>query len=456
MAKKRRYVCSACGQMENGWTGKCPACGQWGTMEEMLVEPTAHRPSEGPRPAGRPARILSQIQLEDQSRLDTGMEELNRVLGGGLVPDSLTMLTARPGAGKSTLLLQLCAELSKRGARALYASGEESLSQIRARADRLFDHLPEQVYLMAGNSMDQVEGEVSRLHPNLLVIDSVQTFIKEAYPQRQGTPTQTLAVTDAAVGLCKSGPAPLATFLVGHMTKADEMAGLRTLEHLVDTVLYLEDGVDDRLRLLRSSKNRFGYTGELGLFQMDERGLSEVRDPYALFLTKREAPVAGAAISLQREGSRLIPIEIEALVSTSSEPYPARIGDSIKRDRLNTLIAILEQKAGFHLTNQAVVLKATGGLAIKERVLDLPILMAIASSAQNRPLSPSEAFLAEVGLTGELKRVDNLSQRLSELKRLGFRRVYVPAFTEKRTEQDFQVLPCKDLQTVLDLALKAH
>lgn len=458
MAKRRRYVCSSCGQVETGWTGKCPACGEWGTMEEQVIDTSISGKTRGNADRDErvmPALALSRVPSATSDRLDTGFQEVNRVLGGGLVKDSVTMVTARPGAGKSTLLLQLAEKLARRGLTTLYASGEESPSQIKGRADRIFDRLPDKVYLIATNSMDRVEEEVRRLKPQLLVLDSVQTFEKRDFAQRAGTPTQTLAVADAVVSLSKSSPRPMASFIVGHMTKSGEMAGLRTLEHLVDTVLFLEDGYDDRLRMLRASKNRFGYTGEVGLFQMGEKGMEEVKDPYALFLTKRDKPVAGAAISLQREGSRMIPIEIEALVSTAYEAYPSRIGDTIKRDQLNTLIAILEQKAGLLLSGKNVVLKATGGLVIKEKVCDLPILVAIASSLKNAPIDSRDVFLAEVGLTGDLKKVDGLDQRLKELSRLGFRRAFVPAFTEEEKRDGLEVVPCRTIGDVLNRVLRS-
>lgn len=424
-------------------------------MEEVVVDTASAGPKEkktGLKKAA-PALSLSAIPSGASDRIDTGFQEVNRVLGGGLVKDSVTMVTARPGAGKSTLLLQLAEKLADQGLTTLYASGEESPSQIKARADRIFEALPDRVFLLATSSMDQVEAEVRRIKPQLLVLDSVQTFEKSEFSQRPGTPTQTLAVADCAVSLSKSSPRPMASFIVGHMTKSGEMAGLRTLEHLVDTVLFLEDGYDDSLRMLRASKNRFGYTGEVGLFQMGEKGMEEVTDPYALFLTKREAPVPGAAISLQREGSRMIPIEIEALVSTSYEAYPSRIGDSIKRDQLNTLIAVLEQKAGLDLSNKNVVLKATGGLAIKEKVCDLPILVAIASSLKKAPIDSRDVFLAEVGLTGDLKKIDRLDQRLKELARLGFRRAFVPAYNAPLKQEGLEVVACRTVRDVLSRIL---
>ncbi len=449
MAKKLRYVCSHCSHEETGWTGKCPACGTWGSMEETMVETKSSKKS-GPGQANKQAKAvaLKDVELTSSERMDTGMEELNRVLGGGLVRDSVSMLTAKPGAGKSTLLLQVAGLVAQKNIRTLYASGEESSSQIKARALRILGDIPEEIYLLSTNSMDDLITETARIKPQVLIVDSVQTFALDEYPQRQGSPTQTVQVTASLVDICKQVDRPIAAFLVGHMTKGDEMAGLRTLEHLVDSVLYLESSNDENLRVLRSTKNRFGYTGEIGLFQMTEKGLEEVQDPYDLFLTKRERPIPGSAISLQREGSRLIPIEIEALVSPSYAAYPIRIGDTMKRDTLNTLVSILEQKADFTMSNKNVVLKSTGGLAIAEKVCDLAILVAIASSALDKPVSGKTAFLAEVGLTGELKRVSQMDRRLKELDRIGFEEVYIAGGYQLPELERLKVHACSNLAEV--------
>lgn len=451
MAKKLRYRCSQCQHEETGWTGKCPACDSWGTMEEIIIDTSKKKNKAGRIPSSQlEAKPLSQVEINMSQRIDTNMDELNRVLGGGLVKDSVTMLTAKPGAGKSTLLLQLAGQLAEKGIRVLYASGEESSSQIKARALRVLPRVSDSIYILSTNSMDVVINELERIDPQVIFIDSVQTMALDEFSQRQGTPTQTVQVTSALVDICKRPNKARAAFLVGHMTKEDEMAGLRTLEHLVDTVLYLDQGNDENLRMLRSTKNRFGYTGEVGLFQMEENGLNEVKDPYDLFLTKREDQVPGSAISLQKEGSRLIPIEIEALVSDSYGTYPSRIGDSIKRDDLNTLISILEQKANFQLSNKNVVLKATGGLAIQEKVSDLAIIAGIASSDHNKAIPGKTAFLAEVGLTGELKRVSQIERRLRELERIGFETAYVSKNTKIPDLDRLKVFACNTIQEVFN------
>lgn len=450
MAERVRYICKECGHVQTGWTGKCPNCGQWATMEETRISPSKEKRTTTPAQKREKAIPLSEVASTSSERMDTGIKELNRVLGGGLVRDSVNMLTARPGAGKSTLLLQLSMNFARQGKDVLYASGEESAGQVKNRASRLFDQLSPKIYILSTNAMDEVMDEVFRLHPALLILDSVQTFQLEEFAQRQGTPTQTLRVTDKTLELSKDPSHPMASFIVGHMTKSDEMAGLRTIEHLVDTVLYLDDGGDEGLRLLRSTKNRFGYTGEVGLFQMMEKGLMEVRDPYSFFLTKRDRPVTGSAIALQKEGSRFIPIEIEALVSPSYEPYPMRIGDSLRRDQLNTLVAVLEVRAGYRLDEKNIVLKATGGIAIKERVTDLAVLVAIASAADGFFLSATDAFLAEVGLTGDLKKAEDGERRVQDLSRMGFKRVYVSADFPPAQFDTLELVYCQNLSQVLN------
>lgn len=425
MAVKTRYVCQECGHVEAAWSGKCPACGAWASMEEVRIDTGKKAAKRSPQVLDQ-AQPLPEVSIRERDRIDTGIGELNRVLGGGLVVDSVTMLTAVPGAGKSTLLLQLSGHLAQAGFTVLYASGEESQSQIKMRANRILDSASPKLYLLATTSMDTVLAEARRLAADLLVVDSVQTMELADLASRPGTPSQTVQVTASVIEACKEDPdRPMAAFLVGHVTKEDAMAGLRTLEHQVDTVLYLESGLSDQLRLLRTGKNRFGYTDEVGLFQMSEKGLLGVEDPYEIFLTKHKTPVTGAAVSMQKEGSRLIPIEVEALVSRSYEPYPGRIGDSLSRDNLNTLLSILEERAGFNLASSNVVLKATAGMRVHEKVCDLCILAAIASAASKRPIAMGDAFLAEVGLTGELKRVSDMPRRLKELERLGFRRAFV-------------------------------
>lgn len=451
MAKRTSYVCSECGYEQTGWTGKCPACNTWDSMVEFVWDTTKanKNPSQATR-IRKGARVFDEVEVSESKRIDLKIGEINRVLGGGLVKDSVVMLTAKPGAGKSTLLLMIAGKLSKQNIRCLYASGEESSSQIKARGERILQGKMDELYLLSTNSMNEVMEECSRLKPQVLFLDSVQTMALEELSQRQGSPSQTVEVTSCLVDLCKNPDQPMAAFVVGHVTKEDEMAGLRTLEHLVDVVLYLDQTMEEGLRLLRSTKNRFGYTGEVGIFEMEAKGLVEIANPYQMFITKRKFPVAGTALSLQREGSRFIPIEIEALVSKSYAAYPNRIGDSLRRDELNTLISILEEKANIYLEDMHVILRATAGIKIRERAGDLAILVAIASSFFKMPVSDDQMFLAEVGLTGELKKIKELDRRLRELERLGFRKVYLAEASRLEKKYDLEIISCTTLRDVFE------
>lgn len=460
MAKKTTYVCSSCGNEETGWTGRCPSCGEWGTMVEFQVEPKSanRRGATQSTAAGAGskalrhsavAKKLRDVDVTISERISTGMGEVDRVLGGGLVRDGVSILTAQPGAGKSTLLLEIAGKLAQAGIRTLYASGEESASQIKSRALRVLEEIPEEVFLLQTNTMEDIEAAVNEIQPQVFFVDSIQTIESHELPSRAGSPTQTVHCTARVVDLCKDPKAPRAAILVGHMTKSAEMAGLRTLEHLVDTVLFLDADGSESLRVLRATKNRFGYTGEIGLFQMEERGMLEVVDPYELFLTHREHPVDGAAVALVLEGNRLIPVEIEALVSRSQAAYPMRIGDSLKRDQLNTLISILEQKAGIVLHDSNVVLKTTGGLRLGEQAADMAILCAIASSALGFSIPSDVCFVAEVGLTGELKRTSQSERRLKELDRMGFQTCYVAQGTKVPELEKMRVRAMRDIRSVI-------
>ena len=431
MAKPRTtYPCKECGAAPPTWEGRCSRCGAWDALEETVVRPasgTASRAARGARPvpaASAPPKKLKNTSAEESERVHSSFSGWDTVLGDGLVKDSVTILTARPGAGKSTLLLQLAQEYAARGLKVLYASGEESGSQIRARADRLFPSIHDNIWLLASSDLEEVEAQAYATDADVLVIDSIQTFRLPEHPQRAGTPVQTVACTERIMDLCKNPQKKRAALLVGHMTKSDEMAGLRTLEHMVDTVLLLEGDPSEELRMLRSTKNRFGATGEIGLFEMKQHGLMEVKDPSQYFTTDRtETGVIGSAKTILREGTRMLVIEIESLVSKSYTAYPMRISENMPRDRLNTLLSVLEERAGLPLGDKNVIVKTTGNIRLPEPAADLAVLMSVASSVKNRPIPSDTAFVAEVGLTGELKRVSHAKQRIRELRRLGYRTV---------------------------------
>ncbi len=446
MAKeKTTYICKECGEKSLTWAGKCDACGAWGSLEEMVTTAKKGGSSNSVAP-----KRLREVTLDDNERLRSSYAGWDGVLGEGLVRDSVTILTARPGAGKSTLLLQMAQEYAKAGLTVLYASGEESASQIRARADRLFPEVSDRIWLLSTTEMDAVHEQAVRTGCDILVVDSIQTFRLSEHPQRAGSPIQTVACTEKVVDLCKNPEKKRAAILVGHMTKSDEMAGLRTLEHMVDTVLLLEGDPQEELRILRSTKNRFGATGEIGLFEMKAEGLIEVTDPSAYFVTQREEKaVVGAARTVTSEGNRMLIVEVESLVSKSFMPYPMRISENIYRDRLNTLLSILEERANIGLSDKNVIVKTTGGIRLSEQSADLAILMSIASSAKKLPIPIDTVFLAEVGLTGELKKVSRAKQRIKELARLGYREIIVAPYAEALEFPGVQVKQIRHLREVI-------
>ena len=349
-------------------------------------------------------------------------------MGGGIVRDSITILTAKPGAGKSTLLLQVANDLANMDYRVLYASGEESESQIKNRADRIIDKINPNVWVISDNSMDNVLELVEEIDPDLIIIDSIQTFTLEDFPNsRAGSPTQTMECANQLVKIAKNPNRPRAVILIGQMTKEDEIAGVRALEHLVDTVLIIEGESGEELRSLLTTKNRYGSTGEMGFFYMTDKGMNSIDNPSEYFMTERDANrmMPGSSITVVKEGTRPIILEIESLVSNSFTPYPSRISECLKREQLNTLVSIIEQRAGISFYDKNVVIKTTGGIKLKEQASNLAVVMSIISSVKNIPLSNDTVFIADVGLTGELKRVPSLETRIRELDRMGFKRVYV-------------------------------
>ncbi len=460
MKTKKVYRCTKCGNESTKWSAKCFECGAYGTIEEHEVMVTGKASAKSVRTATAAARDasasvrLTDIRMADNNRLVSTLNEFNRVMGGGIVKDSVTILTAKPGAGKSTLLLQLAQDYAQQGMRVLYASGEESDSQIKARAERILKAISDNIWVVADHSMNQVMYQVEAIDPDIIIVDSIQTFVLEEHlPSRPGSPTQTMECANLLVKVAKNKKRPRAAILVGQMNKNEEMAGLRALEHLVDTVLVIEGESEEELRELQSTKNRFGSTGEMGFFTMTEEGLASIDNPSEYFMTIRDEndSVSGSALTVVREGTRPIILEIESLVSTSFMPYPTRIAEGLKRDQLNILISILEQRARFNLLNKNVVIKTTGGLRVKENAINLGIVMSIVSSFTEKPIPKDSVFIGDVGLTGELKKVPSLEQRIRELDRMGFGKVYVAkgSLSRKLPLRNIKVIEKKTLQEVI-------
>ena len=434
--------------------GKCPNCGEWNSLEENTVN--LNKGSNSTRSSAKKNTIkkLSEVTSSNSDRIITSINEFNRVMGGGIVKDSVSIITAKPGAGKSTLLLQVADDVSSKGHRVIYASGEESDSQIKSRADRILNKINDNIWIISDTSLNNVVDSINEIDPDLIIVDSIQAFVLDEYlPSRAGSPTQTMECANELLRIAKNSDRPRAVFLVGQMNKNEEIAGLRSLEHLVDTVLIIEGENEEEFRALQSSKNRFGGTGEIGFFVMTENGMVSINNPSEFFMTKREEgeTVSGSTLTVVREGSRPIIVEVESLVSNSFTPYPSRIGENLGKDQLNTLISILEQRGGFNLFNKNVVIKITGGLRLREQAINLAVIMSIVSSVYNKGIPNDIVFIADVGLTGELKKVPSLEARIRELDRMGFKRVYVArnAFSRPVKFNNIKVIELKTLSEVV-------
>lgn len=432
MKSKIVYICSECKFEQPKWTGRCPNCGVWNSfLESEILKKTNSKSNSNNRvtSTSKKAQKLSDIKVLNSDRIITDLHEFNRVVGGGIVRDSISILAARPGAGKSTLLLQVAHDISKKGFKVLYASGEESESQIKKRADRIIGEcLEENIWIYSDISLNNVLEVVKEVDPDFIIIDSIQTFVLEEYSSRPGSPIQTMECANELLRIAKNINRPRAVIIVGQMTKEDELAGVRALEHLVDCVLMIEGDSLEELRSLVCSKNRFGSTGEVGFFSMTEKGMISIDNPSQFFMTKRdeEDEVFGSSLSVMKEGNRCIIVEIESLVSNSMAPYPSRISDCLKKDQLNTLISILEERGKIKLFDKNVVIKATGGIRLREQCVNLAVIISIVSSLKNKSIDNGYVFIGDVGLTGEIKRVPSMELRLKEVDRIGFSKVYVP------------------------------
>lgn len=428
MAKvKTQFVCQNCGYISPRYLGRCPNCNEWNTLVEETIAPKSNSTrTAGLRRTGvdevKP-EPLSSVTFQSEPRFKTGMEELNRALGGGVVPGSLILIGGDPGIGKSTLMLQVSGQLSRSG-KILYVSGEESASQIKMRADRL-DVDSKQLYVFPETDMNVIKSTISDMKPDAVVIDSVQTMQIPELQSATGSVAQIREVTADLMNIAKGQG--ITVFVVGHVTKGGAIAGPKILEHMVDTVLYFEGDLHHSYRILRTVKNRFGSTNELGVFEMMTDGLHEVTNPSEIFLEERLKDATGSAIVVSMEGTRPILVEIQALVTASVFGNATRTATGLDRNRVSLIMAVLEKRAGLLLQNQDAYLKAAGGVKLDEPAIDLAIAVSIASSYKNRGTSPTECYVGELGLTGEVRRVTRIEQRVSEAQKLGFKRVLVPA-----------------------------
>ena len=390
-------------------------------MEEVEVQEVKNQRVSLTGEHSKPMK-LDQVELFDTPRVETDLDEFNRVLGGGVVPGSLVLIGGDPGIGKSTLLLQVSTQLASRG-RVLYVSGEESAQQIKLRAERLGD-IDTDFYLYAETNMQSIRNEVERLQPDFLIVDSIQTIMTPGIQSTQGSVSQVREVTGELMQLAKTND--IATFIVGHVTKEGQLAGPRMLEHMVDTVLYFEGERQNTFRILRAVKNRFGSTNEIGIFEMQGSGLVEVTNPSEVFLEERLEGSTGSAIVCALEGTRPILVEIQALTTPTMFGNAKRTTSGLDFNRVSLIMAVLEKRAGFLLQQQDAYLKSAGGVKLDEPAIDLAVAVAIASSYKEEPTDARECFIGEIGLTGEIRRVTRMEQRLNEASKLGFQKVYAP------------------------------
>ena len=415
-AKGSVFFCGECGYESTKWLGKCPACGSWNTMLEQ--KKISSVPSINSL-AYAHAIPLADVTTTASGRVSSGIGELDRVLGGGIVPDSVTLLGGDPGIGKSTLLMQTAAELTKQGT-VLYVTGEESASQLKLRAERL--GVGGDMLILAENDLSAIESEVDRVKPAYIMIDSIQTMYSADCSGTNGSISQIREATSLITRMAKRTGA--ATFIVGHVTKDGAIAGPRILEHMVDTVLYFEGDRQDSFRLLRSVKNRFGSTDEIGVFEMRSTGMAEISDPSTLFITGTDLP--GCAVTCAMEGTRPMMVEVQALLSTSPFSNPRRMAAGLDNNRLVLLLAVLEKKAGLRFYDKDVYTNVVGGIRLDERACDLAVAMCIAGAGADIALPPRTAILGELSLTGEVRPVNRLDKRIQECARLGFSHIVVP------------------------------
>ena len=427
--EKSVFFCQKCGYESAKWLGKCPGCGQWNTFVEELVS-KQKKDSSRTTPSVE-AVALHEISYDDMLRIDTGIQELNRVLGGGMVPGALMLLAGDPGIGKSTLTMQLCGAI-KTEASVLYVSGEESRQQLKMRAQRL-DVKNENLMILTENNLEAIEAQIQKIKPKLVILDSIQTVYLPEITSAPGSVSQLRECTGRIMQWAKG--MEISVIVVGHVTKDGSVAGPRVLEHMVDTVLFFEGERHNQFRILRALKNRFGSTNEIGVFEMQEKGLLEISNPSEIFLSERPRDAVGSVVVPCMEGSRPVLVELQALVASRPYGQPRRMTNGADYNRTAMLLAVLEKKMRLPLGNQDIFLNVVGGLKIDEPAIDLGIIVALVSSMQNRPIIDDVIILGEVGLTGEVRTISFLEKRLIEAEKMGFRMAVVPEANLKRNQQ---------------------
>ena len=456
MAKiKTRYVCSNCGSVSSRWLGRCPQCGEWNTMVEETVAPEAPKAAQSMARSGpaSQAASLADIAMEDMARLETGIGELDRVLGGGIVPGALILLSGDPGIGKSTLVLQLAAAVCDKNGTVLYGSGEESAGQIKMRAQRLGISTPDLI-IQADTSLDHILDEAKKRRPALLVVDSIQTMYSQSVEGTPGRLAQIRENTSRLMTFAKSEGIPVV--VIGHVTKDGAIAGPRMMEHMVDVVLYFEGERNYQFRILRGIKNRFGATNEIGVFEMMDWGLKEVENPSEMLLSGRPKDAPGTCVTCAMEGARPVLAEVQALIAPASAANPRRMSNGFDYNRFAMLLAVLEKRGNLKVSQCDAYLNIIGGLTLEEPAADLSAVVAIASSYLDKPVPSHMAAIGEVGLSGEIRSINHMEQRLSEVQRLGFTQCIVPAHRAKEMKElpHLELLPVQNVAQALQLLVQ--
>jgi len=428
MGKKQRtqFICTQCGYESPKWIGKCPSCDQWNSLREELLETSKKGASTAQVSAKRAPVPIKSVNIADTDRIMTGIHEFDRTLGGGFIPGSVVLLAGEPGIGKSTLILQAAAGFQ---GKVLYISGEESASQIAQRAARIHA-ASDSTHLITETSVEQILYHISAEKPDLVIIDSIQTMEVEALDNSPGTVTQVRESASAIIDSAKQNHYPVV--LIGHVTKDGSIAGPKTLEHMVDTVLQFEGDTHHSYRIVRALKNRYGSTNEIGIFEMREDGLAEITNPSRLFLNERDREISGTAIVPVLEGTRALLVEVQALVSPTPFGYPQRVATGFDHKRLAMLLAVIEKRAGHRVSTHDVFLNVTGGVRLDEPAVDLAVCSAIVSGLLDKPLKPGLVIAGEVGLGGEIRSVSHIQKRVQEAEKLGFTHIVIPSGNGKQ------------------------
>ncbi|MFP4668210.1 MAG: DNA repair protein RadA [Desulfosalsimonas sp.] len=446
---RKIYVCQACGHQSPRWMGRCPECGQWDSMAEESAQISGSGARAAPVHKAQ-AVAMDEVELDEEYRLYTGVDEFDRVLGGGIIAGSLVLIGGDPGIGKSTLLLQVLQQYAARGRKVLYVSGEESARQLKMRSRRLADSAPN-MYAVSEIDIDAVIQMVRDKSPEALVIDSIQTMFSHEAGTAPGSVSQVRESTMKLMVMAKQTGIPV--FLIGHVTKEGAIAGPRLMEHMVDTVLYFEGDQNHVFRILRAVKNRFGSTNEIGVFEMKETGLAQVPNPSEVFLAERESSAPGSVVTACMEGTRPILVEIQALISGSGYGNPRRTVLGLDYNRVSLLVAVMEKKLGLHVGGQDIFMNVAGGVRISEPAVDLGIIAAVASSFIDRSVPEGMLLLGEVGLTGEVRGISHLMQRIAEVEKMGFTKCVVPKNSLKQagSHDNIELIGIRRLSEVMEI-----